>query len=199
MCRYRTFSATVEEYYLLRGYLSDRHLHLICRTESEERNIRTRISASLVLSSEQRNVVVLWLMRLRIWNVWACGCRHGDLRYRPMFFRGFNFLSRYWFSLWKSTTTVTFFNVISLTILSFCNKSKQFSWVVSFIVPGIKVRDVHYRCWKLSSTNDIYQLWTVVCPVRSISVQCFCTRVELLFSLPDHWLQKILSSWQTSW
>lgn len=66
VCRCRTFSATVEEYHLLREYLSDRHLHLVCRTESQERNITTRISASLVLSSEQRNIVVQWLMYLRI-------------------------------------------------------------------------------------------------------------------------------------
>ena len=39
--------------------------------QSQERNVKTGISASLVLSSEQRNVVVQWLMHLRIWNVSA--------------------------------------------------------------------------------------------------------------------------------
>ena len=123
-------------------YLSDRHLHLICRTESQERNIKTRISGSLVLSSEQRNVVVQWLIHLRIWNVSACGCRHGDRPYRPMFFHGLNFFSRYWFSFLRSTMTVTFFNIITRTVLSFSNESKQFSRVGVVRCSGNKVKEM---------------------------------------------------------
>jgi hypothetical protein len=102
-------------------------------------------------------------MHLRIWNVSACGYRHGDRLYRAVFFRGFNFFSRYWFSLLKSTMTVTFFNIISGTLLLLCNKSKRFSSVVSFSVPGIKSKrrslpikvfysptDAHVNCVKNS-------------------------------------------------
>jgi len=57
----------------------------------------------------------------------ASGCMHGDRPYRPMFFHGLNFFPRYWFSVLKSTVTVTFCNIIPRTILSFCSKSKEFS------------------------------------------------------------------------
>jgi hypothetical protein len=94
--------------------------------QSQERNIKSRISASLVLSSEQPNLVVEWLMHLQSLNVSACRCRHGDRPSRPVFFRGFNFFSRYWISLLKSIMTVAF-NILSRTVLLFCNKSKPFS------------------------------------------------------------------------
>lgn len=51
------------------GYLSGGHLHLICRTESQDVNVRTRIFVSSVPNSKQPGEVVEWVMLFLIRNL----------------------------------------------------------------------------------------------------------------------------------